>query len=129
MNYTYNKNTNTYSYKSSNYSKSENEHQLALSVSVPFSVFDDTFYYNFNTNNSSQSSSTGSVGLSASQLNNRLNWSLQQAFTNQDQGSSGNLNASYKGKYGEVTGGSGYSKDNYNLYYGINGSLVAHSGG
>lgn len=129
LNYTYNKNTNNYSYRSSSYSKSDDDHQLALSVSVPFSVFDDTFYYNFNTNSSSQSPSTGSVGLSASQLNNRLNWSLQQAFTNQDQGSSGNLNASYKGKYGEVTGGSGYSKDNYNLYYGINGSLVAHSGG
>ncbi|MEQ5204911.1 fimbria/pilus outer membrane usher protein, partial [Providencia rettgeri] len=26
-------------------------------------------------------------------------------------------------------GGTGYSKDNYNLYYGVNGSLVAHSGG
>lgn len=129
LNYTYNKNTNNYSYRSSSYSKSDDDHQLALSVSVPFSVFDDTFYYNFNTNSSSQSPSTGSVGLSASQLNNRLNWSLQQACTNQDQGSSGNLNASYKGKYGEVTGGSGYSKDNYNLYYGINGSLVAHSGG
>ncbi|NBM78006.1 fimbria/pilus outer membrane usher protein [Proteus sp. G2659] len=129
LNYTYNKNTNNYSYRSSSYSKSSDDHQLALSVSVPFSVFDDTFYYNFNTNSSSQSPSTGSVGLSASQLNNRLNWSIQQAFTNQDQGSSGNLNASYKGKYGEMTGGSGYSKDNYNLYYGVNGSLVAHSGG
>ncbi|WP_109406552.1 fimbria/pilus outer membrane usher protein [Proteus faecis] len=129
LNYTYNKNTNNYSYRSSSYAKSNDDHQLALSVSVPFSVFDDTFYYNFNTNSSSQSPSTGSVGLSASQLNNRLNWSLQQAFTNQDQGSSGNLNASYKGKYGEMTGGSGYSKDNYNLYYGVNGSLVAHSGG
>ena len=129
LNYTYNKNTNNYSYRSSSYAKSNDDHQLALSVSVPFSVFDDTFYYNFNTNSSSQSPSTGSVGLSASQLNNRLNWSLQQAFTNQGQGSSGNLNASYKGKYGEMTGGSGYSKDNYNLYYGVNGSLVAHSGG
>ncbi|ATM99657.1 fimbrial assembly protein [Proteus vulgaris] len=129
LNYTYNKNTNNYSYRSSSYSKSNDDHQLALSVSVPFSFFDDTFYYNFNTTSSSQSPSTGNVGLSASQLNNRLNWSLQQAFTNQDQGSSGNLNASYKGKYGEMTGGSGYSKDNYNLYYGVNGSLVAHSGG
>lgn len=129
LNYTYNKNTNNYSYRSSSYSKSNDDHQLALSVSVPFSFFDDTFYYNFNTTSSSQSPSTGSVGLSASQLNNQLNWSLQQAFTNQDQGSSGNLNASYKGKYGEMTGGSGYSKDNYNLYYGVNGSLVAHSGG
>lgn len=129
LNYTYNKNTNRYSYQSISLSKSVDDHQLAFSVSVPFNVFDDTFYYNFNTNSSSDNPSTGSVGISASQLNNRLNWNLQQAFTNQDQGSSGNLNASYKGKYGEVSGGSGYSKDNYNLYYGMNGSLVAHSGG
>ncbi|MEQ4987937.1 fimbria/pilus outer membrane usher protein [Proteus sp. fly-1089] len=129
LNYIYNKNTNRYSYKSDSYSKNEDDHQLAFSVSVPFSFFEDTFYYNFNTNSSSNSPSTGSVGISASQLNNRLNWNLQQAFTNQDQGSSGNLNASYKGKYGELSGGSGYSKDNYNLYYGANGSLVVHSGG
>ncbi|WP_337225160.1 fimbria/pilus outer membrane usher protein, partial [Proteus terrae] len=50
LNYTYNKNTNNYSYRSSSYAKSNDDHQLALSVSVPFSVFDDTFYYNFNTN-------------------------------------------------------------------------------
>lgn len=69
------------------------------------------------------------MGVSASQLNNRLNWSMQQGFTNQETGTTGNLNASYKGQYGEVSGGSGYSKDNYNLYYGVNGSLVAHSNG
>ncbi|MFW0929380.1 fimbria/pilus outer membrane usher protein [Providencia sp. VP23HZSY-1] len=129
LNYTYNKNTNSYSYRSGSRSKSEDDHQLALSVSVPFSVFDDTFYYNFNSSSSSNSASTGSIGLSASQLNNRLNWSVQQGFTTRDQGTNGNMNASYKGQYGEVSGGSGYSKDSYNLYYGVNGSLVAHSGG
>ncbi|TOL77200.1 hypothetical protein CGH90_25675, partial [Vibrio parahaemolyticus] len=70
-------------------SKSEDDHQLALSVSVPFSVFDDTFYYNFNSSSSSNSASTGSIGLSASQLNNRLNWSVQQGFTTRDQGTNG----------------------------------------
>ncbi|MEY0497421.1 fimbria/pilus outer membrane usher protein [Providencia rettgeri] len=126
LNYTYNKNTNNYSYSRK---KSEDEHQLAFSVSVPFTVFDNTFYYNFNSNSSSNGPSTGSIGLSASQLNNRLNWSMQQGFTTQEQGTSGNMNASYKGQYGEISGGTGYSKDNYNLYYGANGSLVAHSGG
>ncbi|MCE9840709.1 fimbrial biogenesis outer membrane usher protein [Proteus terrae] len=129
MNYTYNKNTNRYSYISGEKTQSENEHLFAFSVSVPFSVFDDTFYYNFNTNSSSNNASTGSVGISASQLNNRLNWSAQQGFTNQDQGSSGNINASYKGQLGDITGGYSYSKDNHNLYYGVNGSVVAHSGG
>ena len=129
LNYTYNKNTNNYTYSSENKNKSEDDHQFAFSVSVPFSVFDDTFYYNFNSNSSSNNSSTGSIGVSASQLNNRLNWSMQQGFTNQDSGTSGNMNASYKGQYGEISGGSGYNTDNYNLYYGANGSLVAHSGG
>ncbi|EOE1545787.1 MULTISPECIES: fimbria/pilus outer membrane usher protein [Providencia] len=129
LNYTYNKNTNSYSYSSGSRTKSEDNHQLAFSVSVPFSVFDNTFYYNFNSNSSSNGPSTGSIGLSASQLNNRLNWSMQQGFTTREQGTSGNMNASYKGQYGEVSGGTGYSKDNYNLYYGVNGSLVAHSGG
>ncbi|MBI6528649.1 fimbrial biogenesis outer membrane usher protein [Proteus vulgaris] len=129
MNYTYNKNTNRYSYVTGEKTQSDNEHQFAFSVSVPFSVFDDTFYYNFNTNSSSNNTSTGSVGISASQLNNRLNWSAQQGFTNQDQGSSGNINASYKGQLGDITGGYSYGKDNHNLYYGVNGSVVAHSGG
>ncbi len=129
LNYTYNKNTNNYSYASGSKKQNEDDHQFAFSVSVPFTVFDDTFYYNFNSNSSSNSPSTGSMGISASQLNNRLNWSMQQGFTTKDTGTSGNMNASYKGQYGEVSGGSGYSKDSYNLYYGANGSLVAHSGG
>ncbi|MGJ3354851.1 fimbria/pilus outer membrane usher protein [Providencia sp. Je.9.19] len=129
LNYTYNKNTNNYSYSSDSKNKSEDDHQFAFSVNVPFTVFDDTFYYNFNSNSSSNNSSTGSMGVSASQLNNRLNWSMQQGFTNKDSGTSGNMNASYKGQYGEISGGSGYSTDSYNLYYGANGSLVAHSGG
>ncbi|BBG60848.1 fimbria/pilus outer membrane usher protein [Providencia rustigianii] len=129
LNYTYNMNTNSYSHASGSQNKTENDHQFAFSISVPFTVFDDAFYYNFNSNSSSNSSSTGSMGVSASQLNNRLNWSMQQGFTNKDSGTSGNMNASYKGQYGEISGGSGYSKESYNLYYGANGSLVVHSGG
>ncbi|UNH41780.1 fimbrial biogenesis outer membrane usher protein [Moellerella wisconsensis] len=129
LNYAYNKNTNNYFYRSGSQSKSNDDHLVSLSVSVPFTVFDDTFYYNFNTSSSSHNSSSGSVGVSASQLNNQLNWSMQQVYTAQNQGSSGNLNASYKGQYGEISGGSGYSKDNYNLYYGLNGGLAIHSGG
>lgn len=129
LNYAYNKNTNNYFYRSGSQSKSNDDHLVSLSVSVPFTVFDDTFYYNFNTSSSSHNSSSGSVGVSASQLNNQLNWSMQQVYTAQNQGSSGNLNSSYKGQYGEISGGSGYSKDNYNLYYGLNGGLAIHSGG
>ena len=129
LNYTYNKNTNNYSYTTGTRNQSDDDHLLTFSVNIPFSLFEDTAYINFVSNHSSRDSSTGSMGISASQLNNRLNWSMQQGFTHQEQGTTGNMNASYKGQYGEMSGGTGYSKDNYNLYYGANGSLVAHSGG
>ncbi|HHR5952799.1 TPA: fimbria/pilus outer membrane usher protein, partial [Providencia alcalifaciens] len=129
INYTYNRDTSTYAYQGKSQGQSENDHQLALNVSIPINLFDSTFYYNLNTNSSSGGPNSGNMGLSASQLDNRLNWSIQQGYTTQGQGASGNMNASYKGQYGEVSGGSSYSKDNYNLYYGANGSFVAHSTG
>ncbi|HHR6166698.1 TPA: fimbria/pilus outer membrane usher protein, partial [Providencia alcalifaciens] len=129
INYTYNRDTSTYAYQGKSQGQSENDHQLALNVSIPINLFDSTFYYNLNTNSSSSGPNSGNMGLSASQLDNRLNWSIQQGYTTQGQGASGNMNASYKGQYGEVSGGSSYSKDNYNLYYGANGSFVAHSTG
>lgn len=129
LNYTYNKNTSSYMYYTETKKRSEDDHLFAFSLSIPFALFEDTAYINVNTSSSSQGNSTGTVGVSAAQLNNRLNWSAQQSVANKGQGSSGNINASYKGQYGEVSGGTSYSKNNYNLYYGANGSLVAHSGG
>lgn len=129
LNYTYNKNTNRYSSILGDRAQNDKEHLLAFSISVPFTVFDDTFYYNFNINSSNRNASTGSVGISATQLDNRLNWSAQQGFTNKDQGTSGNVNASYKGQQGDISGGYSYSTDNHSFYYGINGSVVAHSNG
>lgn len=129
LNYTYNKNTNNYSYISDSKTHSDEDHLFAFSLSIPFALFEDTAYININTSNNSEGDSSGSIGVSASQMNNRLNWSAQQGFANRNQGASGNLNAAYKGQYGEVSGGTSYSKNNYNLYYGTNGSLVAHSGG
>ncbi|UBX50598.1 fimbrial biogenesis outer membrane usher protein [Providencia alcalifaciens] len=126
VNYSYNKNTNPNRYDGRN---KDNDHQFAFTVSVPFSVFDSTFYYNLNGTNSSSNGSSGSMGISATQLDNRLNWSAQQNFSTRNSGTSGNLNASYRGQYGEVSGGTGYSTNNYNLYYGASGSVVAHSGG
>ncbi|EKT57151.1 fimbria/pilus outer membrane usher protein [Providencia burhodogranariea] len=129
LNYTYNKNTHSYSYISSPQNKNDDNHLFAFSISIPFALFEDTAYINMNSSNSSQGDSSGNIGVSASQLNNRLNWGIQQGYTNRGQGASGNLNASYKGQYGEVSGGTSYNKNNNNVYYGTNGSLVIHSGG
>ncbi|WP_272521833.1 fimbria/pilus outer membrane usher protein [Providencia sp. PROV202] len=129
LNYTYDK--NTYSYQGiANPAFNHNaNHLFAFSISVPFDFFDDTAYLNFNTNFSNKNSNSSTVGISASQLNNRFNWSMQQGYTNDNRQNTGNFNASYKGQIGSINGGSGYTSDNYNLYYGANGSLLIHSEG
>ncbi len=91
INYTYNRDTSTYAYQGKSQGQSENDHQLALNVSIPINLFDSTFYYNLNTNSNSGGPNSGNMGLSASQLDNRLNWSIQQGYTSQGQGASGKL--------------------------------------
>ncbi|VEH53296.1 fimbria/pilus outer membrane usher protein [Providencia rustigianii] len=127
-NYTYNKNSDYFSSTDSG-TRGKINHLLSLSINIPFNFFDSTAYININTTNNNRSSSSSNIGISASQLNNRLNWSMQQGLINENHQSTGNINASYKGQMGMASGGSSYSKDDYNFYYGVNGSLVAHSGG
>ncbi len=128
MNYTFDK--NTFKYHSSNDSQSgQTNHLFALSVSIPFTFFDDTAYINMNTTSNNHNTSSSTIGISASQLNNRLSWSAQQEFIKHGRQNAGNINATYKGQSGVITGGSGYSRDNYTVYYGINGSVVGHADG
>lgn len=127
-NYTYDK--DSYSFSSINTNSNGNaNHLFSLSISIPFNFFNSTAYINLNTTSNNQSTNSSHVGLSASQLNNRLNWSIQQNINDNSHYNSGNINATYKGQLGSVTGGSSYSKEDYNLYYGANGSIVAHSQG
>lgn len=125
LNYSYNQNTN----RSVSGNGRQNDNLFSLSLSVPFDIFDGYANVNSNVSSGSNNMSNGNIGVSASQLDNRLNWSIQQSITNQNSGASGSMNASYKGSLGQASVGSGYSKENYNLNYNVNGSVVGHSGG
>ncbi|EML7933726.1 fimbria/pilus outer membrane usher protein [Providencia rettgeri] len=125
INYSFNQNTNKSTYGNNR----QNDHLFSLSVSMPFDIFDGNSNVNFNASSGSRNTNNASMGVSASQLDNRLNWSMQQSIANGGGGASGNLNGSYKGSSGQVSVGSGYSKDSYNLYYGANGSVAVHSNG
>nr|WP_314267067.1 fimbria/pilus outer membrane usher protein [uncultured Moellerella sp.] len=129
LNYIYNKDTITHSYQSDKIKNNNSDHLFSLSIHVPFSLFENTAYVNYNMSTSRHGNTNNNIGVSASQLDNRLNWSVQQGYTNKGVGADGNINASYKGRYGEISGGTGYNNDNYNMYYAASGSLVAHSGG
>lgn len=81
-------------------------------------------------NASKHNGTTHNVGLNGVALENRsLSWNVQQGYGTEGVGYTGNVNADYKGTYGEVTAGYGYDKNSERLNYGLQGGILAHADG
>lgn len=126
--YTYSKNGS--STGSGNQTYYDKDQQLALNVSIPLEKFLPNSWVNYSMNASKNNGTTHQVGLSGMALeNNALNWNVQQGYGTDDVGYTGNMNADYKGTYGEVTAGYGYDKSSERLNYGLQGGILAHADG
>lgn len=104
------------------------EQTIAFNVSIPLDRWLSNTWVNYNLN-STKHDTTQSVGLNGTALpGNNLSWGVQQGHS-QSSGDSTNLNADYKGTYGEVN--AGYSQDNQQqqLNVGLQGSMIAHAHG
>lgn len=128
LTYTYSKNgTSTGGGNQTYYDKDQ---QLALNVSVPLEKFLPRTWANYSMNASKSNGTTHTVGLSGTALqNNALNWNVQQGYGTNDVGTTGSMNADYKGTYGELTAGYGYDQNSERLNYGIQGGILAHENG
>src|SRR5471032_168611 len=105
----------------------ENDQQLAFSLQVPLSKWLPKSWASYGINNSRKGSTRQMVGLSGTALeSNNLNYNLQQTYENQGEGGSGNMSADYRGTYGAVQGGYGYTQDTRQITYGLEGAVVAH---
>lgn len=70
------------------------------------------------------------MGLNGTALaDNNLSWSAQQGYGSQGVGNSGNLNADYRGTYGEVNAGYAYDNNSRRVNYGVQGGIVVHQDG
>lgn len=129
FNYTYNR--NSVSDGTSAGSKYYDKDQIiALNVSVPLSRWMGNTYASYNLNSSKKGSTTQNIGLNGTALaDNNLSWNVQTGHASKGQGNSGNLNADYRGTYGEVIGGYGYTADSSRLNYGLQGGIIAHPDG
>lgn len=128
LTYTYSKNGSATGYGEQTYY--DKDQQLALNISVPLDKFLPQTWANYNMNAGKNSGTTHSVGLSGTALeNNALNWNVQQGYGTNDVGYTGNMNADYKGTYGEVTAGYAYDKHSDRVNYGLQGGILAHADG
>ncbi len=109
VNYSYNENA-TASGSNGSGRVYDKDQVFALSVSVPLDRWMRNTYASYNLNSSQKGGSTHSLGLSGTALaGNNLSWGMQQGYGTNGVGNSGNLNADYRGTYGQVNAGYGYA--------------------
>lgn len=106
----------------------QQEQLFAFNMSMPLGESGRT-RANYNYSGSDGGSSTHTMGLSGTALDdNSLNWSVSEGYS-QGTGNSGNLSASLMHRYGVVNGGYSYGPGSRNLNYGLNGSVIVHADG
>ncbi|MHA7848619.1 fimbria/pilus outer membrane usher protein [Serratia sp. D1N4] len=119
-----------YSYSKNAVGSNGNDHLLALNVNIPLSGWLNNSWASYSMNSSSQGRVSHSVGLSGTALEqNNLNWSVAQGYSSQQNGSNGNLSASYQGGSGQVNAGYSYGSQQQRLNYGVQGGILVHENG
>lgn len=123
-----------------NYNKNSHSAQadqgIALSVSIPLSEWlssersNNTAYasYNINTNNRHNIVQTAGINGTLLEQNN-FGYSVQQGYTNQGVGASGNITANYQGSVANSNVGYNYSDGSRQLNYGLAGGIILHENG
>ncbi|AYN26262.1 fimbrial biogenesis outer membrane usher protein [Buttiauxella sp. 3AFRM03] len=132
LNYSYNENSQaSNSSDAAGHGRIYDRDQIfSLNISVPLSRFLPNTWASYNLNTSKQGNTTQSVGLNGTALaDNNLSWSVQEGYGTEGTGNSGNMNADYRGTYGEVEGGYGYDRHSQRLNYGVQGGVVVHEDG
>ena len=126
--YTYSKNGSTDS--NGMVIRYDTDRQIALNISVPLDAFLPRTWASYGMNSSRNASTTHSLGLNGTALeNNALSWSVQQSYGTDGVGYTGSVNGDYKGTYGEASLGYGYDKESNRLNYGLQGAVMAHADG
>ncbi|MDE9539337.1 fimbria/pilus outer membrane usher protein [Xenorhabdus bovienii] len=107
---------------------SGNHDQLfSFSVHVPLDRWLKNSWASYSLTSGKNSPTSQQVSLNGTVLeDNNLHYSLQQSYTNQGDGVSGNIYAGYKGAYGRLNAGYNYQHHGRQLNYGISGGIIAH---
>lgn len=128
LTWTYSQNGSAGSYDDNK--RYDKDRLLAFNVSIPLEKFLPQTWANYSVSASKNNGTTHNVGLNGVALENHaLNWNVQQGYGSDGVGYTGNMNADYKGTYGEATAGYSYDKNSERLNYGLQGGILAHREG
>jgi len=128
LNYTRNSNVIT----ASGGQMGHGESLFSLNVSVPLDMWMRNTWASYSLSQSSGGGGTNhNLGLSGTAFeNDRLSWGVQQGIAGGGNGSNTtNMNGTWRGTYGELSGGYAHSGDMQRLNYGASGGVVVHENG
>lgn len=131
VNYTYSKN-GTSSGNNDGSKVYDKDQLLSLNINIPFSNFlpGHTVNASYGMTGTKGSGTSHMVGLSGTLLeDNNLSWNVQNGYNTSDSGATGNMNADYRGTYGEVNSGYSYDHASSRVNYGVSGGMVLHKDG
>ncbi|WP_159564674.1 fimbria/pilus outer membrane usher protein [Budvicia diplopodorum] len=126
LNYSYNKN----SVDSDGDRTHLTDHIFSLNISVPLDAWLSNSYANYSLNTSRNGKTSNNVGVSGSLLkNNNLTYNVNQGYTSQGEGNSGNAGLDYRGGYGRANVGYSYDSNINRVNYGLEGGMMLHANG
>jgi len=103
------------------------DQQFALGLQVPLSKWLPNNWVNYNVNSNKRGDTSQQLGISGTALaDNRLNYNLQQSYTQNGNTSSSLASATYKGRDGIISAGYNHSSYSQQINYGLQGAVVAH---
>lgn len=103
---------------------------VALNISIPLNRFMSNSWVNYTMSDTKGGATTHNVALSGTALEkNNLSWGVNQGYASQGDGMNGNVSASYDGSIGRINGGYSYDNNQKRINYGVQGGIIAHSGG
>ncbi|MBA5806644.1 fimbrial biogenesis outer membrane usher protein [Morganella morganii] len=132
VNYAYYKNSLNRKRYQTNYFETErnNDHVVSVNISIPLQGRFKDQWVNYGASYNKDGHFNNYVGVGGILLDDKnLSWNVQQGYGNKGSGNYGSVYGKYKGRYGDVNGGYSYKKDNRQISYGLNGSLIMSSYG
>lgn len=109
--------------------------QISFNMSIPFNLFSyssawQNTYASSLVTHDNRGRTQNRVGMSGSDHDGALSYSLLQGWGNQDQiSNSSNLSMAYQGSKGNIGVGYAYSKDSRSMNVNMSGGVVAHAKG
>lgn len=106
---------------------SKTDTQYSLTLSIPLDKWLPQTWATYALNTSQKGNATHQLGINGIALeDNNLNYNIQQAYSAQDNVTSGSINASYRGSSGTLSGGYSYDNNNQRLNYSAQGGVLVH---